>query len=508
MRWDPPVTSRDQLVLFSDRLDEVLPADHLVRRLDEVLDLVDFKDWERAYHQHGPGRPPIHPRVMASIILYGLMVRIRASRQLEDALRYRLDFRWLAEGRVIDHTTLSIFRRENGDHLKKLFVQLGLIAHRAGLITLRHLIFDGTKVRANNRRQGSRSVKELLVAREELGEKFDEFMRLSHEDDERLDSQEKEELEDLELRRGKIAKALEEIDQLEEDEEPLPKRLPLTDPESRITPNKEGGFGPNYTPLAAVDADSGMVVSADLIADGDEKKRLFANLDETQNQFNVQPQAVLADGHFSNGSTLAEMNKRGLEFYSPTKTPNNNPAIRDDPTTVVPEDRWDALPSKKVQGQTQLDKQAFVYDAQTDCYYCPQGKALKYRSTTPEKRTDGTVSQRRRYEADPKDCASCLLQNHCFRGKSKFRRISRDQFDPLREELVKRMESEDGRKIYAQRAPVGERPFAVIKQIFGLRQFLTRGLKNVTNEWLWAVTTFNLRKLIHYSRYGPSPTQS
>ncbi len=63
---------------------------------------------------------------MASVLLYGLITRIRSSRALENALEVRLDFRWLAEGRSIDHTTLSEFRRKFGPELKELFKSLGV----------------------------------------------------------------------------------------------------------------------------------------------------------------------------------------------------------------------------------------------------------------------------------------------------------------------------------------------------------------------------------------------
>ncbi|MDX1320306.1 MAG: FAD-dependent oxidoreductase, partial [Oceanospirillum sp.] len=45
----------------------------------------------------------------------------------EEALQVRLDFRWLVEGRSIDHTTISEFRRKNADALKDTFVQIGLV---------------------------------------------------------------------------------------------------------------------------------------------------------------------------------------------------------------------------------------------------------------------------------------------------------------------------------------------------------------------------------------------
>ena len=117
MAWDPPKTRRDQLVLFSQRLDEVLPGDHLARRMVEILDQLDWKVWEATYKHEGPGRAPIHPKVMSGIVLYGLMRGVRSSRRLEEALEMRLDFRWLGEGRSIDHSTLCRFRQSHSDRL-------------------------------------------------------------------------------------------------------------------------------------------------------------------------------------------------------------------------------------------------------------------------------------------------------------------------------------------------------------------------------------------------------
>jgi transposase len=62
---------RSQIVLFSRTLDDAVSDDHPVRLLDETLRVCDWRLWEVEY-QGTKGRPPIHPRVMASLILYGL----------------------------------------------------------------------------------------------------------------------------------------------------------------------------------------------------------------------------------------------------------------------------------------------------------------------------------------------------------------------------------------------------------------------------------------------------
>ena len=104
MEWAKAPEVRDQMVLFPHRLDDVISLDHHVRLMDDILSRLDWSKWEAAYDLRR-GQPPIPPRVIASIILYGNLTRIRSSRRLEEALQVRLDFRWLVEGRSIDHTT-------------------------------------------------------------------------------------------------------------------------------------------------------------------------------------------------------------------------------------------------------------------------------------------------------------------------------------------------------------------------------------------------------------------
>jgi hypothetical protein len=287
--------------------------------------------------------------------------------------------------------------------------------------------------------------------------------------------------------------------------------MPLTDPDSRITPNKEGGFAANYTPVAGVDVDSGLIVTADVIAGTDEEQLLVAAVQDVEEQFETRLEAVLADGLFATGANLEALDQQGITLYSPSGQPDpeKNPAVRADLTQPVPAEQHERLPTKKLKGGgRQLEKAAFVYEAERDCYRCPQGQPLTRKQTTTDRRKDGTEIKRTRYEADAADCAECPLKAQCLSGRAKARQISRDQFEPHREALARRMATPEGKAVYAQRRAVGERPFAVIKQHFGVRQFLLRGLDRVRQEWRWLTIAFNLQKLLHalQARPGPAPT--
>ncbi len=44
----PPV-GRDQLTLFTEKLDDIIDDDHPVRLLDDILEKIDWTAWENSY---------------------------------------------------------------------------------------------------------------------------------------------------------------------------------------------------------------------------------------------------------------------------------------------------------------------------------------------------------------------------------------------------------------------------------------------------------------------------
>ena len=77
--WAKPGLDRGQALLFYPTLDESVSQQHSVRLLDEILRAQDWSAWTQEYNGR-IGQPPIPPWVLAGIIVYGLMRRIRSSR--------------------------------------------------------------------------------------------------------------------------------------------------------------------------------------------------------------------------------------------------------------------------------------------------------------------------------------------------------------------------------------------------------------------------------------------
>lgn len=259
-----------------------------------------------------------------------------------------------------------------------------------------------------------------------------------------------------------------------------------------------------------------MVVSSDVISSTDEDKHMLDAVEDVKESFGLDegPGELLADGLMSTGENLAKCEEAGIDFYSPIKLGGGpgNPAVREDPTVPVAEADIDRLPTtttKKKDGtkSTKFNKNAFLYDAKADCYHCPAGKPLPYLNTTSEIE-NGRNRIRYRYKADPTDCAGCPLAEPCFGGKTKSRQTSHEQHEAKRIAHAEKMSSEQAKQKYSRRRHPGERPFAMINSHFGARQFLTRGLERVRNEWLWLSNAFNLHRLLRLIASDPDPPAS
>ena len=493
---------RDQMPMFSPTLGEMIPEDHPVRLYDEVLRQIDWSDWEAGYHGLR-GQPPIHPRVVASVILYGLNRRINSSRGLEDACRHRIDFMWLAEGRKLDHSTICGFRKAFGKQLKTLFRQVGKLAFALGMIRLLEVGIDGTRIRSNNSRYKTATAPKLKQQLAELNQLLDDMASRDDEDeadgDDDSDHHLPAELATQEKRRKKLEEALATVQERDAARrkrvgtKAKASQVPVTDPDSMVLPNKDGGFAPNYTPIAVTDGHHGLIVDAEVIDDSSEASVAVPALDRTKKAFGKYPDRVMMDGAYGTGPNLESMESRGLDVLTPVGHPaKTNPALREDPTQPVSEEQWSELPRN---GQKKLDKTCFVYIESKDVYYCPTGQVLTYEQTNHVER-DGGTAHCRVYKC--RNCEGCPLSRECLTKRSAGRSVRRDQYEDHRERMAAKMRREESQESYAARMAIAETPFGHIKNVMNIRQFCLRGLDNVKIEWTWICTAHNLAKMIRH----------
>ncbi|MCC5836095.1 MAG: IS1182 family transposase [Opitutales bacterium] len=499
--WSEAPRPRCQIELIAPSLDEQIGKTAGVRFLDALLREVDWKPWEEYYHQSGPGRPTHHPRVMCAAILYGLIRGMHSTRMLEYATQYNLDFQWLLDGRTIDHSTFAKFRTLHGERIKGLFRQINRKAAQLKRLSLEEVIVDGTRIRADSDRHGGRSAGALqrrLAALEgkiaAALEGLEKAQEQGRSDEAARFEREKDVLEARKKRDQKalaVARQRDVVKKSREGSKTPAVRVPVTDPDAHILPNKEGGFAPNYTPVIAVEAQTGLIVAEQINAGNAESGCMEGLVEEMEGSLGAKPQRMLADEAFGGGHDLQSLKDKGIEAYIPLgKDPQGNPALRACLGQAVSPADWDRLPYRA----GKLAKSAFVYKASEDAYYCPMGHALPAYRRQSRRGNQGRKVSKIEYKGAP--CQDCPLASRCLSGKARSRAILRDEYEACREEVRDRMNSPAGREIYQRRAPRVEGAFGTIKAAMGMRRFNRRSLQKVRQDWTWTCLAFNLKKMM------------
>lgn len=492
--------------MIATTLDDRISCDDAVRVVAEILDGYDWSAWEGRYHGK-LGKPAFHPSVLAGVWLYGLRRGIRSSRKLEYMIARNIDFIWLARGLTPDYSTLSKFRSKFAVELKDLFRHVVRVAMTAGLLQLVDVATDGTRVKANNSRYQTWTADKIAAAIEELSRAFDKALVESRAVDVEEDGLGSTSLDKVPAELAQIKQRQAHLKAIQErlleadaarkkegiDPRKNPAQIPKHDTDARVLPNKEGGYAPNYTPFVTTEGHGGFIVDADVITGNIEHAELLPSLDRVVQTCGEKPEHALADGAFATGPNIVGMEAREIEFFShlPMPAEEANPAIRPDFTQPVAEAELARLPISPQ--SKRFDKACFVYDAATDLYHCPQGQPLAYEETKSEIKK-GQKTSCRVYRCAA--CDTCPLKPKCVTDSNKSgRTISRDIYAAERERFARKMQTQAARETYDQRMRIGETPFALIKHVLGLRQFLLRGLEKVKLEWLWTCTAVNLDKL-------------
>lgn len=524
-----PELKREQLVLWSQRLEDAIPADHPVRLLDELLHsesfATTFRVWEREYDRL-EGQPPYHPRDLAGLYLYGMLNRLRSSRQLESACYNRLDVIWLLSGQKPDHSTIAVFVTRHGKSLRKLFRDVLAVGLKAGLIKLEHVATDGTKIEADAGKGSVRSEEKIRSWLGHLDEKI-AALQAEWEKNERQeatlfgeqapwapcgnDTPEKR-LAKLQRQQARLKEALAEMARRQEESAGEIKAIAsTTDPTSRSMKDKEGRVKPNYNAQIAVETSVGMIVAEAVNDAAEDSGQLTPMLEQVETNCGAKPAAASADSQYNTGPELAKLEERGIVGYLPDTGTNSEAGHEDDAEAAalsaarsgetLSEAQWSALP-RDAKGR--IDKSAFTYDRASDTYRCPANYSLPMLRTSQDTKKKGGVVVRTQYgfathaSGSPPPCASCAHATACCRDPAKGRTINRDQYEDHRERLRTRMNSDAGRALYKRRKETVEPRFGQIKHGLGVRRFLRRGVEKVRTEWSLVCTAVNIGILLRH----------
>lgn len=428
-------------------LRDLVPSDHVLRRIDAALDLSWIQDEVREVYCQDNGRPSIDPESALRLMLAGFIEGIVHDRALMRRAQTDLAFRWFMgyrlDEKLPDHSSLTRIRQRWGaERFKRIFQRVVLECVKAGLVKGDTMHVDATLIRADVSWESltTAHVEQVFEANDEKG------------DDDRN--------EPPSPRRGRrITKPRK------------PQKRSTTDPEaSMATSNHAYHLEPSYKQHTAVDDHAGIIVDIAVETGQDnEGRQLVDQIDRIELNTGITVGVVTADKSYAHGSNYGALEARGIQAVIPPQ----NPAHRKPGTQRIPARR-------------------FKYDEMHDRVTCPAGKRLVNKSRTAK----GTY-----HSARACDCRACPLRERCVPPSSKSRSVliveGHTALLRARRRTLRGWD-ETMRTHYTRHRWQVEGAHGRAKAQHGLRRAVRRGLDNVRIQAYLTAVAMNLKKLAQH----------
>ena len=474
---------RRQLCWTMLDVERLVDEDHPVRAIWELvtrLDLSAFVDRIGSL-EGGAGRPAYDPQLLVSLWIYAYSRGIGSAREVERRCEHDPGFRWLTGLLIINHHTLSDFRLAHRDALDDIFTQVLGILSAEGLITLKTVMHDGTKITAqagpSSFKQEEQITKHLAAAREHVAAMGDP--RHEEETPRQAAARERARRERVE----RLEQALVNVQQITQAKRPGYARarqrqtgVSATDPEARIMRHGDGHYALSYNVQISTDAAHGIAIGLDVGQAAPDYEYLAPAVEQIEERLGQTPDQMVVDAGYTSRENILAAQEKDVELIGPWVETDGRVQQRFARVGVT-----DAfLPDK------------FQYDPASDTYTCPEGKRLTARD-------DHDRPGRRlvRYQASKTDCRVCSSRRQCCSGNRTYgRSIVVTHENPVVSAFRSRHASPETRTLLRERGRVAELVNAWLKEKLNLRRFHVRGLAKARTEALWAVLTYNIQQWI------------
>jgi len=498
-----------QLMAFPPSLDELVAADHPVRVVHEVLERIDIT---ALMHQYKPGgTSSYHPRMLLKALVYAYINNIYSSRRIEDALQRDIYFMWLTGMSRPDHNTINRFR---GQRLQKtlqpIFTQVVFLLCEEGLLSMKDLYTDGTKIEANANRYTFVWGRAIKTSKERIVQQLDELWKyaqsvaaseLDDTDPSGFDRIDKEKIIatvdkiNAALRDKPVSSKVRQklnyarrhwpvkLDQYEQQEKilgPVRSSYSKTDQDATFMRMKEDHMRnrqlkPAYN--VQISSNSQYILSYSLHQTTTDTNTLIPHLEQHLRSFRQKPANITADAGYGSEQNYQWLEKKRITAY-------------------VKHFHFDRNQSETLRSKKPYGLEQFIYHSTTNRYYCPAGKVMRKLDSfirTNKTRT-GIAQTLTRYQA--KGCADCPLRERCYQGEGNRVIEVNLNLNRLRQKADKRLKSKRGIQKRKQRCFDTEPIFGNIKHNHHFRRFMLRGLEKVTVETGLIALAHNLRKKI------------
>jgi transposase len=488
-------SSKNQVWTLPPDIRDLIPSDHICYLIESFVDMTDFTEFEIRYN--GSGHPAYHPSILCKILIQSMLDRVRPSRAIARNVRENVVYMYLAENLQPDFRTISDFRKENEKLITELFKNTIKAAKELGVIGLEQLSVDGSKVKASASKNNVVLKEVLEVIGEYVKNELRKRIEIDKVEDEhfgncrgydQLNESEKHKVKAVaakyikQVNKDKSDTRKKEIEEIikeafDEFETDSIDKVSLTDQESRFMKNKKGTFELAYNTQITVDHKLGIIVANDVSQDRIDNYQLKPQIELVEENCGLLKEGtkICADNGYYSGNNIHYLNQKKLDQY----IPEHEEATKTSTESVV---------------DIRFVTSNFEYNEENDEFICPENQKLKFVYEGSDKVKKKNYRLYRGIE-----CKKCEFSINCTKRKDGIRHLKIAEFFKERKQLADKMKTEEAKKIYGQRKQVVEPVIGNYKENLGFREFLTRGIKSVRNEFNLVCTAINLRKIWIYS---------
>jgi transposase len=456
---------------------------------------LDMSIFEGKYRNDETGRTAYDPKILLKIVLLAYSRGLVSSRKIEQACRENVVFIALACGQQPDHSTIAAFVSSMQDEILPLFRDVLLVCEEMNLLGGTMFALDGCKLPSNASKEWSGTFPELQKKKQKIEAKvaqlLEEQMQTDREQDEPSGP------------RASSSSRQQQVERLQKKAELIDKWLAENQPkigaagrerQSNITDNDSAtmmtshGVVQGYNGQGLIDAKHQVIVHGEAFGNGQDHGHIppmltgaLENLQSLGHEPDYFKEKILtADSNYHTQVNLKECQELGLDAYIPDRKFRNR-----DPRFAT----------QKRQQARRFTVKDFHYEESLDQYICPQGKTLKLLV----KRVLDHGHLYRKYIAAEQDCQTCPLKSRCIYGKGgKRKHLAVPIGESLSKQMVEKIDTEPGRRIYPQRLAIVEPVFANIRINKRLDRFTLRGKIKVNIQWLMFCLVHNIEKILNY----------
>ncbi len=496
----------DQVVLVPVSFQEQLEPGTLEHTIHELVEHhLDVSVFEGRYQNDRTGARAIHPKLLLKVILLAYSRGMISSRHMERACHENILFIALSGGCHPDHSTLARFVSSMQKEIESLFTNILLVCDEMDLLGGTHFSLDGVKLPANASKEWSGTFKELKKKRNKLKAKLQQVI---HEHI-RQDKMSNADTDNPQHREQRLLQQVERLNKFLQEEQPKAGKAQaeiqsnVTDNESAKMPTSHGVIQ-GYNAQALVDAKHQVIVHAETFGSQDHDnlapmlkgaKKNLQGIGKSPDYF--KGRQFTADSNYYSHANLALCQVESLDAYIPDMLFRKR-----DPRFMEQQRFKEGIhPRKRIVAKAKTFTAAdFAFDQTRQVYLCPQGKVLKR----------GARNQRNRYRvydiyrARQEDCVDCLGRKRCLSKPNTPRRSlsieAPGQSSSLIEQMKARIDTPDGRQIYARRLAIVEPVFANLRIQKRLDHFTLRTKAKVDVQWMLFALVHNIGKIHRYGK--------